>query len=264
MVALFVLPAVGFTLLLVWRDRPPGVVEVRRTLLAASPLLLLWLSVWVFHLGEGELLEAGDFFHALTRRNYDERYALLSTAHLWDKGFFLWRSAGLAAPLAVWALGIRRRDRLTQALAGLLLCYLFFLVTWHPDAGRKDWDLFVFPGILCVLLVADALDRLPRSVIWAWPVIAVNLLWVMPEAYSNARLGARGHALIAFTDLPEGGIALLDNRLSLTERPILVMEGLHTLRVVDRINFSQRYVISVRPGEDQILTVVEGELRRLR
>lgn len=264
LVALFALPAVGFTLWLVWCERRPTGVELRHTLLAASPLLMLWLSVWVYHCGSGELLEGGGFFHSLTRRNYDERYALLSMAHLRETGFFLWRSAGLAAPLAVWALVVRRRDRLTQALAGLLLCYLYFLVTWHPDAGQRDWDLFTFPGIICVLIVADALDCLPRSAVWAWPVVAVNLLTVMPEAYSNARLGERGHALIALADLPEGTVALLDNRLPLSERPILVMEGLHTLRVIDRIESSHRFAISVRPGENQTLTVVRGELERLR
>ena len=213
--------------------------DIAEILYGLSPAILLtWLMNRYTTFGGGEMV--GNRFIPLLHVDpgAGKRYALISWAHLQDWLWFAGNACHLTIVLVLLGLIARRfrRSVWSDLLWMCLLCFLGFTFIWHPDAGRRDWDLFSFAGLPMALLAIEALrwDRARWFASAAWVSVAVSAFLLAGKVTGAARLGARGDgAVLVNVEVHDGyRVATINlNGYSKTAEMHHILEGRHKVSV---------------------------------
>lgn len=150
MLAIFYVPAFVYVL---WKNRRYPPMEILIPVLCLTGLISI-LSLTVQLLGtDNGLNRLVPLFHTWAKNHH---FTFLSLAHFEILFHFHHRTAFLLIPLELPLLYYLRKEIDTLFLRFLFACVICGLVwttIWHPDWGRRDWDLFGQFGIpLHVLL----------------------------------------------------------------------------------------------------------------
>jgi hypothetical protein len=239
LVAFFAAPAVVWVLWHEWRRRRggEGVMALRGVGWGALPALALPAMLMLPDVGYGEFV--GSNFIAPPPELLARPWAVLTDVNVPTKLLFMVQNAGLAAPVALlvlWRVARWRRHRRDlMHLGAYLACFLGMTAIWRPDAGPLDWDLFSFPWIVAVVIVARAVMGLPARAWIVGALLGSNIQLLAWRPLPWAEVGNRGRATIELklpADLPASTKFLLDDRQPLGPLNRHIRAGAHWIRVV--------------------------------
>ena len=194
-----------------------------------------------------------------------KQYALFSWLHLREWLWFTGTAAHCTVFIVAWGLLARRfrRDFWVDMLGMSVLCFLLFTWIWYPDANRRDWDLFSFPGLPMALLAVECVRRVHgrKFSIGIGLVAGVSALLLSVKVIDAARLGARGEGtVLVHIEAVEGvrvAAITLDGRNKRREM-YHILEGRHTVRVYQergREIIRYKETFDLHPGEVYNVTV---------
>ncbi|MCX7765327.1 MAG: hypothetical protein N2246_01290 [Candidatus Sumerlaeia bacterium] len=251
LIALFIAPVV---LLLIINDLcARGITKSRIKQIALATLPLLVFIYLVFHLniGGGELV--GVHYLNIFKPNPEHRFLWFSRAHLNTILYFLWINGGISFPVAIFCLLRARREILSKYLLFILGGFSIFLCFWHPDAGRLDWDLFSFPAVVSIMIVAIYLHSLFNkyllNFILGIIVILINSCILFPRVISWAELDRRGYGQLMITRQNDEIQVLLDDRLFLADGVHYVSQGEHKITIRQMSRKPYEIKIHIKKGE---------------
>lgn len=263
LIAIFVLPAAALVAVMESRRRGLGLKGYGRIALALTPTFFVWLVGFttVANFAFDPALKP-EFFVAppaqlilkpwLVFTHLDAR-GDLSILH---KLNFIIVNAGLFAVLIPWALVRFRRERITLYLAAYFACLLIWFMIWSPLQYAPDFDLFSFPWVVGIALVAPHLTRIRGRAAWLGLILGSNVLLFMARPAVFAEIGQRGVGQVEVADTPyaEEATLFLDESFKLPVGPY-------------RFLSARAHVFSVRrrgwPMIRRVAIIEEGETWRI-
>lgn len=168
--------------------------------------------------------------------------------HLAVKAEFLWVATGLSLPLAAIAV-YRVRDRTIRAWTGVAASLLGFFVVFHPDLGRADWDLFLFPSIPVAVIAAAWVTRSRHAVAIAVVWIAAFLSIWAPTVPIWARFDERGTATVIVENWPADAKVRLNDRYRVRDKTFKVKGGFHSLSIERSGDLHRWRTFQANPGD---------------
>ncbi len=260
LIALFIAPIV---LLLVIKDFCSGgitITRIRQIALATLPLLVFIYLVFHLKIGGGELV--GRHYLNPYNPNPEHRFTWLSAAHLNSVLYFLWINGGISAPIALLCLLRARRDPLAKYLLLIFGGFTIFLIFWHPDAGKLDWDLFSFPAVVSIMIVAIYLHSLFNKQLFNFILGIIIMLinsWILfPRVINWAELDKRGYGKLVITRQNEEIQVWLDDRLLLPDGVHYVAQGEHKITVRQMLRKPYEIKFQLNKGEKKQIIVKES------
>lgn len=252
LVALFAFPAAVFAAIRESSRRGHGARGYRDLAIASVPGATFLIAIFFTKWGAGELV--ADYNIAPLRATLADIPVKLKHA---------WWNAGLAAILAPAVLVAFRRDRTTAYFSAYFACFLVFALIWAPHAREADFDLFSFPWIVAVVVVARWAMELPARSALVGAMLGLNLfLWISrPLVYSNFGRHAYGDIVIhPASPLGDTAFFMLDDRFRFRETLNKIPAGPHELSFHRHKRRTVRRAINLRPGETIVIESREGEI----
>lgn len=263
LIAVFILPAAALVAVIETQKRRLGAKGYGRIALALSPVTLVWI-VGFTDLANFAFDEAvkQEFFIAppaelilkpwLIFTHIDAR-GDLTIVHKFN---FMVVNAGLFAVLIPWALLRFRRQTVTLYFGAYLLCLLIWTAIWSPLQYAPDFDLFSFPWVVGIALVALHITQLRGRAVWLGLILGSNALLFLARPAVFAEIGHREEAKLHVADTPwaEGTTLFLDESFKL---PVGIYPHLP----------ARAHVFSVRrrgwPMIRRVVLIEEGETWRV-
>jgi hypothetical protein len=214
--------------------------ELKDFMVGLSPIVLLWIAVSYFSVGEGDLWANLLFeipFVGLVGGGpeFDHTYTFFTKKHLFDWVWFQYRIAWVALP-TIFILGLFNkidwRDKIVQTLAVGSLCLLIFASISYPFNGTKTWDVLAITGLPTTLLAGYLLTKLRFAKLICIPLIMISLAISIPWIVPRAKLGHRGEGTILIQNAPKSAIIILDGYLQHQPNIYHVLEGDHNLKII--------------------------------
>ncbi|MCG3196613.1 MAG: hypothetical protein HUU16_09255 [Candidatus Omnitrophica bacterium] len=259
LVAAFLVPALVLGFLLQFRT---ALREWRYWLLSTLLVVGLWVFIRYHAVGEG--VTGGSFRRAFVHSAEQEFGPFFTLRHLEIKLYFLWMATQVTLPLALLQTWKERRDPRTLQIALLLVCGLVFLIVFHPDCGKRDWDLFMLPSLPAAVLAAQFVVgsglRFVLSGMWFAVAAAVWLVHVPVWA----DLPHRGLAEVRVLNVPTHKIddleMFVNDRHHLHEELIRLRGGCHTFELRYKGKRPRWKVVCVEPGDKVELRMPEDSV----
>lgn len=142
-----------------------------------------------------------NFVPVLSEPGSGQYYALFDFGHWIDIAYAWAMRSWLLWPMVFICVGLFgcrtlwRTDRLFLLIYNL--CFMFFILTWHPNLGmQQDWDLFSIEAVPTLLLAMTYLPEWHRSGARRWVLViamAASISIVLHEVVERADLQNRGY-----------------------------------------------------------------------